>query len=70
MTEASEATMVVTLVDVDDFQLAKKQISRIKGVRSVELYDLSGKLRVRYDRDPKRNLEIQAQIKKIIETCK
>ena len=60
--------MIVTLVGVDDFQEPKKQIMKIKGVRSVELYGLSGKLRVRYDPDPLKNLAIQAQIKKVIET--
>jgi hypothetical protein len=68
MADVTEATFIVTLQGADDFQQAKKQIMKVKGVRSVELYGLSGKLRVRYDSDPKKNLEIQARIRKIIET--
>jgi hypothetical protein len=68
MSEPSEAVLIVTLLSPDDFQAAKKQISKIKGVRRVELYGLSGKLRVKYDGDPKKNLAIQAKIRKVIET--
>jgi len=67
MPEPPAATLIVTLQGVDDFHAAKKQIAKIKGVKSVELYGLSGKLRVKYDSDPKKNLSIQAQIKKVIE---
>ncbi len=70
MADVPEATLIVTLLGADDFHEAKKQIMKVKGVRSVELYGLSGKLRVRYDSDPGKNLEIQARIKKIIETYK
>jgi hypothetical protein len=61
MSDPAEATMIVTLLGAHDFREAKR-------VESAEMCGLSGKLRVRYDRDPRRNLEIQAQIRKIIET--
>ena len=66
MVGAPEATLIVTLRHTDDFEAARREISKISGVSSVEFYSFSNKLRVRYDGDAKRNIEIQAAIKKVI----
>ncbi len=66
MTEESQATLIVTLSDVGDFETVKKRLTKIRGVNSVELMLASNKLRIRYDGDPKRNQPIQADILKTI----
>ena len=66
MSEASQATLVVTLRNTDGFEATKKRILRIRGVGAVELNYMSRKLRVRYDGNKDRSLKVLAEIRKTI----
>ena len=66
MTEASQATIVVTLNTTDDFEVTRRRILQIKGVRNVYLNYSSQKLRVRYYGDSESSAKILAAIRETI----
>jgi len=66
LTEASQATLVVTLNTTDDFEVTRRRILQIKGVRNVYLNYSSQKLRVRYYRDSESSAKILAAIRETI----
>ncbi len=66
MTEASQATLIVTLSTTDDFEVTRRRILQVKGVRSVYLDYTSQKLRVRYYGDSESSAKILAAIREII----
>ena len=66
MTEASQATLIVTLSTTDDFEVTRRRILQGKGVRSGYLDYTSQKLRVRYYGDSESSAKILAAIREII----
>jgi hypothetical protein len=66
LTEASQATLIVTLSTTDDFEVTRRRILQVKGVRSVYLDYTSQKLRVRYYGDSESSAKILAAIREII----
>jgi len=66
LTEASQATLIVTLSTTDGFEVTRRRILKIKGVRNVYLNYTSQKLRVRYYGDSESNANALAAIRETI----